>query len=234
MTSPSGERATARLRPHVGRPCLLDVPTRSRGQSLVEFTLVVPILILILLIAVDFGRLFFSYVQITNAAREGANYGITRPDDTSGITARVMQETNVQSQQNGSAGPINVATTCSPDSCSAARTSQTQNVVQVTVTRSFSFLTPVIGSFLGNVTLTASASSVAVGKAGVPVTPPPCVTVPNVVGLTPANASAAIIAAGLVPSGTDAPPNGGSSVLSQIPAAWACVSGSATVVSYRY
>ena len=44
----------------------------ERGQSLVELALVLPLLILLLAGVADLGRAFFSYIQITNAAREGA------------------------------------------------------------------------------------------------------------------------------------------------------------------
>ena len=52
-----------------------------RGQGLVEFALILPLLVLFVLIAIDFGRIYFSYVQISNAAREAANYGSLNPTD---------------------------------------------------------------------------------------------------------------------------------------------------------
>ena len=47
----------------------------GRGQSLVEFALVLPILLLIVLAAIDFGRLYLGYVNAQNLARVAANYG---------------------------------------------------------------------------------------------------------------------------------------------------------------
>ncbi len=44
------------------------------GQSLVEFALVLPILLLLIIGAMDIGRMFYIKVALTNAAREGANY----------------------------------------------------------------------------------------------------------------------------------------------------------------
>ena len=41
---------------------------RTRGQSVVEFALVVPVLLLLLLIAIDFGRVFLGWVALNNAA----------------------------------------------------------------------------------------------------------------------------------------------------------------------
>jgi Flp pilus assembly protein TadG len=44
----------------------------ERGQGVVEFALLVPILLLIAVGALDFGRAFFGYTVVANAAREGA------------------------------------------------------------------------------------------------------------------------------------------------------------------
>lgn len=44
----------------------------ERGQSLVEFTMVLPILLILLFALVDFGRAFYTWMIVTNAAREGA------------------------------------------------------------------------------------------------------------------------------------------------------------------
>ena len=48
---------------------------RRRGQSLVEFSLVLTPLFLVLLGIIQFGFIFNSYVTMTNAAREGARSG---------------------------------------------------------------------------------------------------------------------------------------------------------------
>lgn len=48
----------------------------ERSQSLVEFSLVVPILMLLALGIVDFAMGFKSYVELTNATREGARYAV--------------------------------------------------------------------------------------------------------------------------------------------------------------
>ncbi len=42
------------------------------GQSLVEFSMILPIFLILLFALVDFGRGFYSWLVITNAAREGA------------------------------------------------------------------------------------------------------------------------------------------------------------------
>jgi hypothetical protein len=50
--------------------------TPRRGQALVEFALVVPLLLLLTFALVDFARGIFIYSVISNAAREGARYAI--------------------------------------------------------------------------------------------------------------------------------------------------------------
>jgi Flp pilus assembly protein TadG len=52
---------------------------RSRGQALVETALVLPILVMLLLLAVDLGRVFFATIELRNAAHEASMYGGTNP-----------------------------------------------------------------------------------------------------------------------------------------------------------
>lgn len=46
----------------------------TRGQALVEFAIILPVLALFLVGSLDFGRVFFGWVGITNSSRIGANY----------------------------------------------------------------------------------------------------------------------------------------------------------------
>ena len=47
---------------------------------MVEFALVLPVLLVVLLFAVDFGRAFYSWVILQNAARIGANFAALNPE----------------------------------------------------------------------------------------------------------------------------------------------------------
>jgi len=53
-----------------------------RGQSLVEFALVFPIAMLVLMAVFDVGRAVFVYNGLTNAAREGARLAAVNQDET--------------------------------------------------------------------------------------------------------------------------------------------------------
>ena len=48
----------------------------GRGQAMVEFALVIPIFLLLLVAIFDLGRAVFAYNTLTNAAREGARTAI--------------------------------------------------------------------------------------------------------------------------------------------------------------
>jgi len=50
---------------------------------LVEFALILPLLVLVLVGIFDIGRAFFAYIAITNAAREGVRVFTFKPDTTS-------------------------------------------------------------------------------------------------------------------------------------------------------
>lgn len=67
----------------------------ERGQDLIEFALVLPLLFLFLFGALDFGRAFFSYIVITNAAREGARYGISDGLTINPVTKDYLIETSM-------------------------------------------------------------------------------------------------------------------------------------------
>ncbi len=48
--------------------------SRARGQSLVEFALTVPILILFVLGIIDFGHYIFTYSEVENATRRASEF----------------------------------------------------------------------------------------------------------------------------------------------------------------
>ena len=59
--------------------------TLERGQNLVEFGMVVTLLVVIILIIVDLGRITYTFISLSNAVREGARYGVIHPTDTTDI-----------------------------------------------------------------------------------------------------------------------------------------------------
>ncbi len=61
----------------------------EKGQSLVEFAMVIPIFLILVFAIVDFGMGFHAWITVTNAAREGARIGAVGADSAT-IEARVV------------------------------------------------------------------------------------------------------------------------------------------------
>ncbi len=57
------------------------------ASSLIECALFLPMVIVLLLGSVDFGRAFYVNLEIEAAAEAGALYGVQNPSDTSGMQA---------------------------------------------------------------------------------------------------------------------------------------------------
>jgi Flp pilus assembly protein TadG len=57
-----------------------------KGQALVEFALALPLVLLLVLGVLEFGRAFQTKIVLTNAAREGAHYFIYDKNDNTTFT----------------------------------------------------------------------------------------------------------------------------------------------------
>ncbi len=64
----------------------------EKGQSMVELALVLPMILLLLMGIVEFGRLFHTYLVITQGSREGARLAVVGESDQQ-IIAKIEQVT---------------------------------------------------------------------------------------------------------------------------------------------
>lgn len=112
-----------------------DLPRRvNSGQSLVEFSLVLPIILLIMVGVVDLGRAYFAYMTVVNVAQEGARYGAANPTAGANIDAHAQNEA-----QGSGINPAQLLVTHSfPNGCAAGQT------IKVDVTYNFQFFTAYI------------------------------------------------------------------------------------------
>lgn len=69
----------------------------EKGQALAEFALLVPLFLLLLFAIVDFGMGFYSWITITNSAREGARIGAVHATSQE-IIDRVYDTASVPNQ----------------------------------------------------------------------------------------------------------------------------------------
>src|SRR5215208_4431859 len=103
VTRAAGVAATARSSPGTGRQPSPGRERRSpggmlqkllrRGQATVEFALILPVFLLILAGSIEFGRTFWSYGLLLQAAQEGARQGAVLGSATSdtAITTTTQQ-----------------------------------------------------------------------------------------------------------------------------------------------
>jgi PKD repeat protein len=133
-----------------------DRPARRRGQSLVEFALVLPILLLILMMGIDFGRIFLGWVNLNNTARIGANFAATN------ATLMAAGNPAAQAAYRNLIQQDATATNCAlpnpiPDPTFPDGTALGQRA-HVAITCKFGLITPIISNILGSV-VSVSASS---------------------------------------------------------------------------
>jgi len=122
---------------------MLKVLIKSqKGQSLVEFVLVIPILLFLLFGIMEFGRAWETVNIMTSAAREGARVAaVTNPNVASATSAaqRILTAGNISNASISVTGP------------------DSNSEVRVTVTVSYTPMTNIIPS-LGALSLSRSTS----------------------------------------------------------------------------
>ncbi len=135
----------------------------SRGQSLTELAIVTPVLLLLVMGAIDLGRVFYAQISLENAAREGAMVAASNPTSYSAGAACDASSNAVicAATREGLGGfvtvdPTDVTLACDP---SCAKTYGT--TVAVAVTGHFTVLTPLVWVFTGGPSVTFERSATA-------------------------------------------------------------------------
>ena len=138
--------------------------SRTRGQSLVELALILPVFMLFFAAILDLGRIAAAQVAVENAAREGAFQAADTPTDfdsttgcpAGGATNKVYCRVKLESSGGVTIAPTDVSVVCNPVDCSTG----IGNTVTVRVNGHFRLLTPLMGVFFGgtqNVTFSAQS-----------------------------------------------------------------------------
>ncbi len=110
------------------------------GQSLVEFTMILPIFLVLMFGLVDFGRAFYTWLLVTNAAREGARVAAVQADYAT-VQDRIYDSfcSNYPSDCSLDPGKLGIT----PDNIQGSRGS----AVSIDLAYDFEFVTP-LGSIL--------------------------------------------------------------------------------------
>jgi Flp pilus assembly protein TadG len=99
---------------------------REGGQAMVEFALVIPLLVLVLMGIVDLGQGVYAYNVVASGAREGARFGVLDPTNTNGIKSQALANTAGLNPQPTAANVdvkcSNNGTTFTPAPCSTSNT----------------------------------------------------------------------------------------------------------------
>lgn len=125
----------------------------ERGAELIEFALVFPLLLLVVLGIVDFGFLFQRLEVVTNAAREGARIAVLPGYSDADVRARVRDyiQNGGLTVTGGSPGNPTIAVTdtnVTYDAGPPAKTLPTRTVV-VVYRHDYLFLGPLMSRFGG-------------------------------------------------------------------------------------
>jgi uncharacterized repeat protein (TIGR01451 family) len=151
------------------------VRSRPRGQSVVEFALVMPLLLMFFAAAADLGRAFYNYVALENAVKEGALYGSRYPlcDDTSPLCPNPDNvRWRVENEARTAAGDALVtpssacrnATTGVP--YTDLRDCVAGDTYVVRASLAFHLLTPILSQVVGgSMTLTSESSAIVLNQA---------------------------------------------------------------------
>lgn len=153
--------------------------------------IILPLLVLLLVMALDAGRLFFGWVALQNASRIGADYAASHSDAWDGKVDSQDQEWLVRYellitedlQSLGCKGNPVPDPNFDPDG-DGTEGSDDGDLVRVELACSFGLLTPLAESFLGTPVTLHGRSDFAINSSlvnglPVPINPPPPVTCPD-------------------------------------------------------
>ena len=169
--------------------------TRSRGQSLVEFALILPLLLVFLATVLDLGRIYYANISLLNAAREGAFQASKTPgsyhDGQPCNTTTNLVVCRVQLESKGSMVHVDeseIDMSCSKSGCPL----EANSTVTVHVSGQFQLITPILGFIFGGQTLqldTAATQQIEYfpvgGVSTLPPTPVALFTASDVTGEAP-------------------------------------------------
>jgi PKD repeat protein len=158
-----GSRAPGRLRRWVRR--YRQHLSNQPGQSLVEFALIVPIMLMLTLTAIDFGRIYLGWINLQNAARSAANFAANNPNAwaTADATAIGQYHNQVLNDAAATNCVLNPVVPADPQFQEAngdlSSSTQVGDRVSASFTCQFRLITPIISNIVGQ-TVNVSASAV--------------------------------------------------------------------------
>ena len=102
----------------------------ERGAAAVELAIVLPLLFLVIAGIVDFGRFFFTEIQTTNAAREGARIAAVLPSPAATPASDPMVQAPLRASSAAAGVPGGISVGVTP--CATGATTNATVVVSAT------------------------------------------------------------------------------------------------------
>jgi hypothetical protein len=129
-----------------------------RGQSLTEFALTLPVVLLVVLFGLDFGRVFLGWVTLTSATREAANFAAMNPSAWGAEPNFVAQAEYSRLVTAETVGANCTMPTPVPDPVFPSGTSL-GSPASVTITCRFHLITPMVSDIVGDLVSVTSTSA---------------------------------------------------------------------------
>ena len=128
----------------------------ARGQSLVEFALVLPVMLLLTLTVLDFGRIYLGWINLQSATRSASNFAANNSDawlknDTARIAQYRNQVINDTANTNCVLNPAVPADPVFTDGNGDGTTTGIGDRATASFTCEFTLITPLISSIVGSV-----------------------------------------------------------------------------------
>lgn len=131
------------------------IRNRDRGQTLVEFALIIPVFILMLMGIFDLGRAVYGFNTVNNAAREGARLGIVDQNVTD------IQAKAADHAANLGLGTSNVSVDFrdkdTPNTANSCSKLDIGCLTTVEVNYTFQAITPLIGNIVGTINIVGTS-----------------------------------------------------------------------------
>ena len=149
---------------------MIPHPHSERGQGLVEFALIFPILVLCIVAVFDLGRGIYAYNTVSNAARDGVRIAVVN-QNAAGVgcdrgSGPIGADTTKLSAHDcavaGAIGLSGVTATVEyqdyADPTQQCTPIQVGCIAVVTVSAAYQPLTPIIGSIIGSIDISSTST----------------------------------------------------------------------------
>jgi Flp pilus assembly protein TadG len=126
---------------------------RQDGQAVVEFVVILPVLLLVLIAIYQFGQVFVNYMDVTSAAREGARKAaVSRAAGSCSVVdgLAITAAKGAGSDLSSSSLNVTVSRTCTNNTYAQSS--------DVTVTATYPYSINIMGVVVSSGTLTSSTT----------------------------------------------------------------------------